>query len=180
MRLTEQQLRRTIRRAIVLQEWNSGISVHETRLFSEDDELVPELWDISQYGPRYQGSEHVAVGYLEESPFLSEKQASLIKSINSDPQGSYSKQWEYQVKYNSESGDYEIYDYTVIKDWGTSVNRPKGNVYNSNKNEYEESEVIDWIADASHAALEFAVSHEMTDKDEFGYAEPGHEYTERD
>ena len=184
MKLTKRQLRRIIREAILL-EIDSGVSIVEKRLFEKDDELVYELQEISRYGPRYHGSEHVGVGYLEESPFLSEEQVALVKSINPDPMGSYSNYWEYSVVYEVASDEaraagktdiYRIYNTTAVRDWGTSVKMPASG---RNVEFWEESEVIDWINDMSHAVLEFAVTHSMADKSKYGYADPGPEFTKR-
>ena len=172
MRLSE--VRRFIRGRIIAE----SLTLDQSKLVEPDDMLVPALQEISRYGCGAQGVDTVAVGYISDSPFLTDEQFELITSIDTDPMGDpyEGDQWEYQIGWDENSQSYTCHNYTNMSNWGTSMPQPKS----GNKVKFQtEEEVINWIEDMTHAAIEFAVSHEMVPKGEFGYADPGPEYTER-
>ena len=106
------------------------------------------------------------------------EQEELLASIDSDPMGDpyEGNQWEYQIAWKEDAQAYQCFNYTNMQDWGTSTPQPRSG---SHEVFQTPEEVIDWIKDMTHAATEFAVSHELVPKGDFGYANPGPEYTER-
>ena len=172
MRIRLSEIRRFIRSSILAE----NLTLDRSKLVEPDDMLVPELQTISGFGSGYQGSADVAVGYITDSPFLTDEQIEMLITIDTDPMGDpyEGDQWEYQISWDGDH--YQCYNYTNIQDWGTSQPLPRS----GSKQVFQtEDEVIGWIKEMSHAAIEFAVSHEMVPKGEFGYANPGPEYTER-
>ena len=170
MRIRLSEIRRFIRGRILAE----NLQLQQSKMWDPDGELVPELQEISRYGCGYQGAEEVAVGTLSDSPFLTDEQRSMLTGIDTDPMGDpyEGDQWEYQISW--EGDHYECHNYTNISNWGTSMPQPQSG---RNVVFHTEEEVIDWIKDLTHAAIEFSVSHEMVDKGEFGYADPSEEYT---
>ena len=174
MRIRLSEVRRIIRRTILAE----NLLLQKEKLVEPDDELVPELQIISGFGSGDQGSADVAVGYITDSPFLTDEQEELLASIDSDPMGDpyEGNQWEYQIAWKEDAQAYQCFNYTNMQDWGTSTPQPRSG---SHEVFQTPEEVIDWIKDMTHAATEFAVSHELVPKGDFGYANPGPEYTER-